>query len=68
LQSGRRPTPTIDNTAPTLAPFTKNLNQSAWLQIMAHHQGSRADLASQLGMSERSLYRKLKALQSQDKT
>ena len=68
LQSGRRPNPTINNTTATLAPFTKNLNQSAWLQIMAHHQGSRADLASQLGMSERSLYRKLKALQSQDKT
>ena len=31
-------------------------------QALATHQGSRAALARQLGISERSLYRRLKAL------
>jgi DNA-binding NtrC family response regulator len=32
------------------------------LLLVKSHQGSRAALAQQLGISERSLYRKLKAL------
>jgi DNA-binding NtrC family response regulator len=31
-------------------------------RLLAAHQGSRAELAAQLGMSERTLYRKLKSL------
>jgi len=37
--------------------------ETATLQALAQaHQGSRAELAARLGISERSLYRKLKAL------
>jgi DNA-binding NtrC family response regulator len=46
----------------------KDQEQAAELQAIASHRGSRADLAKKLGISERSLYRKLKALQSQSKT
>ncbi len=35
----------------------------AFLQALAAHQGSKAALAAKLGISERSLYRRLKALQ-----
>jgi DNA-binding NtrC family response regulator len=38
------------------------LERAALQQLVAAHPGSRAALASQLGISERSLYRKLKAL------
>jgi DNA-binding NtrC family response regulator len=38
------------------------LERAALQQLVAAHLGSRAALASQLGISERSLYRKLKAL------
>jgi transcriptional regulator with PAS, ATPase and Fis domain len=44
------------------------LKQAAWQQAIANHQGSRADLAARLGISERSLYRKLKAIGAQGKT
>jgi len=36
----------------------------ALANLAQHHQGSRAELAAQLGISERSLYRKLKAIKS----
>ncbi|MGC1174732.1 helix-turn-helix domain-containing protein [Polaromonas sp.] len=36
--------------------------QSALQQLVATHHGSRAELAARLGISERSLYRKLRAL------
>ena len=50
------------NPAPT--PGTLHaIAQAALQQRVASHQGSRAELAAQLGMSERSLYRKLKALE-----
>ena len=38
------------------------IERAALQQLVSSHQGSRADLANKLGMSERSLYRKLKAL------
>ena len=40
----------------------KGAEQAALAQLVASHQGSRADLARQLGISERSLYRKLRTL------
>ena len=38
------------------------LEQQALRQVLAHHTGSRAELAERLGISQRSLYRKIKAL------
>ncbi|HNV60932.1 MAG TPA: sigma 54-interacting transcriptional regulator, partial [Rhodoferax sp.] len=66
LQSGRRQHQTEDSTS------AKNLSinalkEAAWKQAVAAHQGSRAELAARLGMSERSLYRKLKAMASPGK-
>ncbi len=66
LQSGRRQYQTEDSTS------AKNLSinalkEAAWKQAVAAHQGSRAELAARLGMSERSLYRKLKAMASPGK-
>jgi DNA-binding NtrC family response regulator len=40
----------------------KRLELAALAQLVGAHQGSRAELARKLGISERSLYRKLKAL------
>ena len=40
----------------------KALERAALREMVAHHTGSRAELAERLGISERSLYRKLKAL------
>jgi transcriptional regulator with PAS, ATPase and Fis domain len=65
LQSGRRPGNTENTTTSLLLPTMKDQEQAAELQAIASHRGSRADLANKLGISERSLYRKLKALQSQ---
>ena len=46
-----------------LAPSAlKTIERAALQQLVSGHQGSRADLARQLGISERSLYRKLRAL------
>lgn len=77
LLSGRRPSvaqranpqaakvdsaSTIDRI--TLAPGAlKTIERAALQQLLAGHQGSRADLARKLGISERSLYRRLKALE-----
>ncbi|WP_114973648.1 sigma-54 interaction domain-containing protein [Rhodoferax ferrireducens] len=41
----------------------KTMERAALQQLVAGHQGSRAELADKLGISERSLYRKLKALE-----
>ena len=38
------------------------LEQQALRQVLASHIGSRAELATRLGISQRSLYRKIKAL------
>jgi DNA-binding NtrC family response regulator len=43
--------------APSHTPSDDELRQR-----LAQHQGSRAELAAQLGMSERTLYRKIKSL------
>jgi two-component system, NtrC family, response regulator HydG len=46
---------------------TSSLQELESQVLMAHlkqHQGSRAELAAKLGISTRSLYRKLKALDS----
>jgi DNA-binding NtrC family response regulator len=67
LQSGRRQGHTVNSTAPLALPSMKDLERAACLQAVASHRGSRADLAEKLGISERSLYRKLKALPSQSK-
>jgi transcriptional regulator with PAS, ATPase and Fis domain len=40
----------------------KALERSALREMVEHHTGSRSQLADRLGISERSLYRKLKAL------
>jgi DNA-binding NtrC family response regulator len=40
----------------------KNLEHAVLKQLAGAHQGSRAELARKLGISERSLYRKLKEL------
>ena len=40
----------------------RTIERAALQQLVSSHQGSRADLANKLGISERSLYRKLKAL------
>ena len=44
----------------------RSLERATLRQALAHHQGSRAQLAARLGISERSLYRKLKALDLTD--
>lgn len=54
--------------APTLLPWRKDQADAALLAAVQGHRGSRAELAASLGMSERSLYRKLKALQSKAKS
>ena len=40
----------------------KGAQQEAFAQLVAQHKGNKAELAEKLGISERSLYRKLKAL------
>jgi DNA-binding NtrC family response regulator len=40
----------------------RSAERAALRDIVARHRGSRAELAAQLGISERSLYRKLKNL------
>ena len=67
LQSGRR-LPVADDTKPAQGLSIQGLKQAQWQQTIASHQGSRADLAARLGVSERSLYRKLKAMGSGKKT
>lgn len=42
----------------------QKIEHVALQQLIASHQGSRAELAARLGISQRSLYRKLKALES----
>ena len=77
LNSGRRspwqrataaPLPALaEPSAPASAPGSagpslRELERAALRERVAAHQGSRAELAAVLGISERSLYRKLKAL------
>ena len=65
LLSGRRPMGAGLKGLPALMPAPgalQALERAGLQQLVARHQGSRAALAAQLGISERSLYRKLKAL------
>ena len=50
--------------APALPPATWPAPRSAqdWAQLIAEHTGPRAELAARLGISERTLYRRLRAL------
>lgn len=51
--------------APARMPVpTQPLHDNALRQALARHHGSRAELASQLGISERSLYRRLRELKT----
>nr|WP_297356335.1 sigma-54-dependent Fis family transcriptional regulator [uncultured Caldimonas sp.] len=45
-----------------LAHSLREIERSALEERVRHHRGTRAELARELGLSERSLYRKLKAL------
>ena len=58
LQAGMRPS------ARGAFQSRHTLELAALQQAVANHSGSRAELAERLGISERSLYRKLKALDS----
>ena len=69
LQSGRRPLArTSEPSSPASAADAvqpaslESLAKAALRQVVDAHQGSRAELAARLGISERSLYRKLKRL------
>ena len=76
LQSGRRPAARADgqqiNKSGTTRPTNTEaeaahhslqaMQQAALQQVVASHTGSRAELAARLGISERSLYRKIKGL------
>ncbi len=58
--------PSPSTTAPGVAasgPSLRQAERNALLAQLAVHRGSRAELARALGISERSLYRKLRALQ-----
>ena len=60
------PTAAVLPAAGAPLPQHRTLRESedeAFLQALAAHQGSKAALAAKLGISERSLYRRLKALQ-----
>lgn len=64
LQSGRRPgTRAAARATAVPQPVSlESLEKAALQQALASHQGSRAELAAQLGISERSLYRRIKSL------
>jgi len=54
----------LPGTAPPVAtPSLRNIERAALQARLTVHRGSRAELAQKLGISERSLYRKLKALE-----
>jgi len=64
--AAQKPTP-ADSTAkplPVAPGALKSMAHAALQSMVASHTGSRAELATQLGISERSLYRKIKALKS----
>lgn len=46
----------------------EQVQREALLQVVRHHHGSRRDLARKLGLSERTLYRRLRALGVDDTT
>lgn len=65
LQSGRHPAPSMSSESkdkPCIHTPLKTQAREALQQRIDQHRGSRAELALQLGISERSLYRKMKEL------
>ncbi len=63
--TGERATPsTAGGPAKSKEPLLKEIELSVLRERLAHHRGTRAQLARELGLSERSLYRKLRALKS----
>ncbi len=62
LLSGRRGLGTLAPVAVASPGSLKSVAQAALLHMAEQHTGSRAELAAQLGISERSLYRKLNAI------
>jgi DNA-binding NtrC family response regulator len=56
-----------DNSTPVIGGDLRSLERATLLERVARHQGSRATLAAELGISERSLYRKLKAADASSK-
>jgi DNA-binding NtrC family response regulator len=73
LLSGRKPVqePGLNQAAGSAVPgpgvgaksTLQAMQQAALERLVMQHQGSRAELATQLGISERSLYRKLRSLE-----
>ena len=56
------PVPVSTTVSVPAPPALKTLAHAALRQLVAAHHGSRLELARKLGISERSLYRKLKDL------
>ena len=64
IATGRRPgtgSPPVAPRAPAASDL-RSVERATLRERLAHHRGHRAQLAAELGISERSLYRKLKAL------
>jgi Response regulator containing CheY-like receiver, AAA-type ATPase, and DNA-binding domains len=51
---------------PVGAPSLRDVERQTLRAALAAHRGTRAELARRLGISERSLYRKLRALERDD--
>jgi len=62
LLAGGPASPWADAALPAPPPPAAHQAPDRLRDIAAHFQGSRKDLAQQLGLSERTLYRRLKAL------
>jgi DNA-binding NtrC family response regulator len=62
LQAGRAPASASAALAPPATSPLRQAEQQALREALAAHAGSREDLARRLGISPRSLYRKLRAL------
>jgi transcriptional regulator with PAS, ATPase and Fis domain len=66
LETGRRGTPPVPagvkNTETPGSHSLQAIQRTVLFRVLADHTGSRAELAAKLGISERSLYRKLKQM------
>lgn len=64
IATGRPPAPPAQQGDAAVAPTNlKSIEKDALRTLVAAHTGNRSELAARLGISERSLYRKLKALE-----
>jgi DNA-binding NtrC family response regulator len=63
--AGPTPTPASATAPGQAGPLLRDVERAALLAQLQAHAGSRAALARQLGISERSLYRKLRRLQDE---